>query len=93
VNYFRSNPQFSQILYVDSGGDSYYHGLYVTARRHFEQNLDFSFNYVFSKSIDDMSVDPIGAPAALNTVSFSRTPTAFTTFAWTARARTLTTGT
>src|SRR5262249_33721990 len=77
VNYFRPNPQFAQIFYQDSGGDSYYHGLFVTARRRFEEGLDLSFSYTFSKSIDDMSFDPTGASTGggLSNTSFTRTPT------------------
>jgi Carboxypeptidase regulatory-like domain/TonB dependent receptor len=76
-NYVRPNAQFGQIFFQDSGGDSYYHGLFVSARRRFEQGLDVSFSYTFSKSIDDMSVDPTGASTGggLSSTSFSRTPT------------------
>jgi hypothetical protein len=77
LNYFRPNPQFAQIFYQDSGGDSYYHGLFITARHRFENGLDFGFSYTYSKSIDDMSVDPTGAATGggLSTTSFGRTPT------------------
>jgi hypothetical protein len=77
LNYVRPNAQFGQIFFQDSGGDSYYHGLFFSARRRFEQGLDFSFSYTFSKSIDDMSVDPTGASTGggLSSTSFSRTPT------------------
>jgi hypothetical protein len=51
---FRPNCQFGQIFYQDSGGDSYYHGLFVSARRRFEAGLDFGLSYTFSKSIDDV---------------------------------------
>ena len=76
ANFFRPNPQFGQIFFQDSGGDSYYHGLFVAARRRFEQGLDLAFSYTFSKSIDDMSVDPTGASTGggLSTTN-SRTPT------------------
>ena len=76
ANFFRPNSQFGQIFFQDSGGDSYYHGLFIAARRRFEQGLDFSFSYTFSKSIDDMSVDPTGAATGggLSTTN-SRTPT------------------
>src|SRR5207247_11128640 len=47
ANYFRPNAQFGQIFFQDSGGDSYYHGLFVAARRRFEQGLDFGFSYTF----------------------------------------------
>jgi len=76
LNFFRPNSQFNQIFFQDSGGDSYYHGLYVAARRRFEQGLTFGISYTFSKSIDDMSVDPTGASTGggLSTTN-SRTPT------------------
>src|SRR5712691_10218911 len=76
ANFFRPNGQFGQIFFQDSGGDSYYHGLFIAARRRFEQGLDFGFSYTFSKSIDDMSIDPTGAATGggLSTTN-SRTPT------------------
>lgn len=76
ANYFRPNPQYSQIFYQDSGGNSYYHGMYISARRRYEQGLDVGFSYTLSKSIDDMSVDPTGAATGggLSTTN-SRTPT------------------
>jgi hypothetical protein len=76
LNYFRPNPQFNQIFFQDSGGDSYYHGLFISARRRFEQGVTFGFSYTWSKSIDDMSVDPTGASTGggLSTTN-SRTPT------------------
>src|SRR5205807_6898509 len=75
ANFFRPNPQFGQIFFQDSGGDSYYHGLFIAARHRFEKGLDFGFSYTFSKSIDDMSVDPTGAATGggLSTTN-SRTP-------------------
>ena len=81
-NYFRPNPQFKQIFYFDSGGDSYYDGVFLAARRRFERGLDFGMTYTFSKSIDDMSVDPVGASTGggLST-SNSRTPTDVRNFA------------
>src|SRR6266404_5766978 len=76
ANFFRPNPQFGQIFFQDSGGDSYYHGLFIAMRRRFEQGLDLGFSYTFSKSIDDMSIDPTGAATGggLSTTN-SRTPT------------------
>src|SRR5581483_9886881 len=76
ANYFRPNAQFSQIFYQDSGGNSHYHGLIVDLRRRFERGLELGFGYTFSKSIDDMSVDPTGASSGggLSTTN-SRTPT------------------
>ncbi len=76
ANYFRPNPQFGQIFFFDSGGDSYYHGAFVAMRRRFEQGLDVGLTYTFSKSIDDMSVDPVGASTGGGiSTSNSRTPT------------------
>jgi hypothetical protein len=77
LNYFRPNPQYNQFFFQDSAGDSYYHGLFFSARRRFEQGLDFGFSYTWSHSIDDMSVDPTGAATGggLSTTSFQRTPT------------------
>src|SRR6266849_1669967 len=40
-NFFRPNGQFGQIFFQDSGGDSYYHGLFISARRRFAQLLAF----------------------------------------------------
>jgi hypothetical protein len=75
-NYFRPNPQFSDIFYFDSGGSSSYHGGILSIRRRFMRGLTMGFSYTFSKSIDDMSVDPVGATSggALSTTN-SRTPT------------------
>lgn len=61
ANYFRPNPQFSSLFYLDSGGDSYYHGFQATLRRRFEKGFSFGLAYTLSKSIDNMSVDPVGA--------------------------------
>ena len=76
ANYFRPNPQFSSLFYLDSGGDSYYHGLQATLRRRFENGFSFGMAYTFSKSIDNMSVDPVGASSGggLSTTN-SRTAT------------------
>src|SRR5215813_1988229 len=78
ANFFRPNPQFSQILYIDSGGNSYYHALQVHIRRHFEKGLDFGMAYTFSKSIDDMSVDPVGATSG-GRIGTAGTPTTSST--------------
>lgn len=76
LNYFRPNPQFTQIFYQDSGGDSYYHGLFFSARRRFEQGLTFGMSYTWSRSIDDLSIDPTGASTSGNlSTTGSATPT------------------
>src|SRR5262249_57307065 len=66
-----------QLFYQAVGGDSYYHGLFFTTRHRFESGLDFGFSYTYSKSIDDMSLDPTGAATGggLSTTSFGRTAT------------------
>jgi hypothetical protein len=48
----------------------------VATRRRFEQGMTFGLSYTYSKSIDDMSIDPTGASTGggLST-SNSRTPT------------------
>ena len=79
-SFFRPNPQFSSIFYFDSGGDSYYHGLQIHVRRH-EPNFDFGVSYTFAKSIDDMSVDPVGAVSGGAVGNNSRTPTDIYNFA------------
>jgi len=71
----RPNQQFSTITYIDSGGDSYYHGLQATLRKRFEAGLLFGVAYSFSKSIDDQSLDPVGASSGGGlTTTNSRTP-------------------
>ena len=76
ANYFRPNPQFSSLFYLDSGGDSYYHGLQATVRRRFENGFSIGLAYTFSKSIDNMSVDPVASSSGggLSTTN-SRTAT------------------
>jgi hypothetical protein len=57
----RPNQQFSTISYIDTGGDSYYHGMQMTLRKRFEKGLLFGMAYTLAKSIDDQSIDPVGA--------------------------------
>jgi hypothetical protein len=59
--HLRPNQQFSTISYIDSGGDSYYHSLQTTLRKRFEKGLMLGVAYTFGKSIDDQSIDPVGA--------------------------------
>ncbi|MBI4468666.1 MAG: carboxypeptidase regulatory-like domain-containing protein [Acidobacteria bacterium] len=76
AGFFRPNPQFSDILYIDSGGDSYYHGLQAELRRHFATGLQFGIAYTLGKSIDNQSVDPVGSSSGGGlSVTNSRTPT------------------
>jgi hypothetical protein len=58
--YFRPNPQFGTILYMDSSSTSSYDAMQLHLRRH-EASLDLGLSYTFGKSIDDGSGDPIGS--------------------------------
>ncbi len=71
----RPNQQFSVITYLDSGGDSYYHAAQFTLRRRFSSGFGLTTAYTFGKSIDDQSLDPVGAASGggLSTTN-SRTP-------------------
>jgi hypothetical protein len=72
----RPNQQFATITYIDAGGDSYYHAFQATVRKRFEKGLLFGLSYTYGKSIDNQSVDPVGAASGggLSTTN-SRTPT------------------
>jgi len=72
----RPNQQFAKITYLDSGGDSYYHSAQATLRKRFGDGLQAGLAYTLGKSMDDQSVDPVGATSggALSTTN-SRTPT------------------
>jgi hypothetical protein len=59
--HLRPNQQFGTITYIDSGGDSYYHAFQLTLRKRFATGLLFGLAYSLSKSMDDSSVDPVGA--------------------------------
>ncbi|HEY7182998.1 MAG TPA: TonB-dependent receptor, partial [Blastocatellia bacterium] len=72
----RPNQQFGVITYIDAGGDSYYHSAQFTLRKRFEKGLLFGAAYTFGKSIDNQSVDPVGASSGGGlTTTNSRTPT------------------
>ncbi|HKC86736.1 MAG TPA: TonB-dependent receptor, partial [Blastocatellia bacterium] len=72
----RPNQQFGTITHIDAGGDSYYHAAQFTLRKRFEKGFLFGAAYTFGKSIDNQSVDPVGASSGggLSTTN-SRTPT------------------
>lgn len=59
--HLRSNQQFNRITYIDSGGDSYYHAFQGTLRKRFEKGWLLGLAYTYGKSIDDTSIDPVGA--------------------------------
>jgi len=72
----RPNQQFGVITKIDNSGDSNYHAAQFTLRRRFSGGLGMSLAYTFGKSIDNQSVDPVGASSGggLSTTN-SRTPT------------------
>ncbi len=72
----RPNQQFGLITYLNNSGDSNYHAAQFTLRRRFSSGLGLSMAYTFGKSIDNQSVDPVGAASGggLSTTN-SRTPT------------------
>ncbi len=72
----RRNQQFALITYLDNSGDSNYHAAQFTLRRRFSNGVALSMSYTFGKSIDNQSVDPVGAASGggLSTTN-SRTPT------------------
>jgi hypothetical protein len=72
----RPNQQFASITYLDNSGDSNYHAAQFTLRRRFSSGLGLSVAYTFGKSIDNQSVDPVGASSGggLSNTN-SRTPT------------------
>jgi hypothetical protein len=57
----RPNQQFSTIAYLDNSGDSNYNAAQFTLRRRFSSGLGLSMAYTYGKSIDNQSVDPVGA--------------------------------
>jgi hypothetical protein len=72
----RPNQQFGVITMIDNHGDSNYHAAQFTLRRRFSTGLGLGMAYTFGKSIDNQSVDPVGASSGggLSTTN-SRTPT------------------
>lgn len=59
-NFIRPNSQFSQIFYMDSNGGSVYHAMQAHLRKS-GKNFSMGMGYTWAKSIDDLSVDPVGA--------------------------------
>ena len=57
----RPNQQFARITYLDNSGYSNYHAAQFTLRRRFSSGFGLSMAYTFAKSIDNQSVDPVGA--------------------------------
>ncbi len=74
----RRNQQFAAITYLDSGGDSYYHSGQFTLRKRFQAGVQMGLAYTFGKSIDDMSVDPVGSTTGGGIASSSGLPNSTT---------------
>jgi hypothetical protein len=74
----RPNQQFSTIAYLDSGGDSYYHGAQFTLRRRFSSGFGISLAYTFAKSIDNQSTDPVGPTSGSGITLASNLPNSTT---------------
>jgi hypothetical protein len=71
----RPNPQFSQILMIDNGGDSVYHSMQLGMQKRFGHGLLFNGSYTLGKSIDNLSLDPVAATVGGGlTATNSRTP-------------------
>lgn len=72
----RPNQQFRQILYLDNGADSVYHSFQATFRKRFDNaGVLLGGSYTLSKSIDNLSVDPVAATAGGGlTATSARTP-------------------
>ena len=72
----RPNQQFSTITYLDNSGASNYHAAQFTPPRRFASGVGLNLAYTFGKSIDNQSVDPVGAASGggLSTTT-SRAPT------------------
>lgn len=72
----RPNQQFGTITYIDNAGDSIYNAFQFTLRRRFSSGLGVGLAYTWGKSMDNQSVDPVGASSGggLSTTN-SRTPT------------------
>jgi hypothetical protein len=49
----RNNPNFVSLLLRDTGGNSWYNALVLSANKRWSNNLQFQVSYTFSKSIDD----------------------------------------
>ena len=72
----RPNQQFGQIMIIDNGGDSNYHAAQLTFRKRFDRaGLLMNGSYTLSKSIDDLSIDPVAATVGGGlTTTNARTP-------------------
>jgi hypothetical protein len=72
----RRNQQFAQLLRIDNGADSNYHALQVVFRKRFDAaGVLLNGAYTLSKSIDNLSIDPVASTVGGGlTTTNSRTP-------------------
>ncbi len=72
----RPNQQFNQIMVIDNGGDSNYHAAQMTFRKRFDKaGVLLNGSYTLSKSIDNLSIDPVGSTVGGGlTTTNARTP-------------------
>lgn len=72
----RPNQQFWQALYLDNGADSIYHSFQATFRKRFDAaGVLLGGSYTLSKSIDNLSIDPVAVSAGGGLTSTNaRTP-------------------
>jgi hypothetical protein len=68
--YLRNFPQYNLLRHGDNNGHSYYNSLQASIRRQ-TGALKFQFNYTFSRSIDNTSVDGNGFTAPIDNYNFS----------------------
>ncbi len=74
--HLRPNQQFGVITYLDNSGASNYHAAQFTLRKRFSSGLGLNLAYTLGKSIDNQSVDPVGAASGGGlTTTTSRNPT------------------
>jgi hypothetical protein len=67
--YLRNFPQYNLLRHGDNNGHSYYNSLQASIRRQ-TGALKFQFNYTFSRSIDNTSVDGNGFTAPIDNYNF-----------------------
>ncbi len=70
ANYLRNYPQFNQVIVGTNNGRSYYDSLQVSLRRN-AGDLQWSANYTWSKSIDNISAEGNGFTTPIDNFNLS----------------------
>lgn len=60
-NFFRPNPGYNNVAWIDNAYNANYSALLVSITRRFARNLQFGFSYTFSKFMDYTSI-PVYRP-------------------------------